>query len=101
MENKLHTMRAVGHRVLITALAESWVTETMGSPVIIAGVKVTSMPYRVLTKLDGDVVTDLGDLQRHGAGEAERLVITQIVEKYASADVDGIQKLVALSDEAW
>ncbi len=69
---------------------------------VISCIKIVSVPYFVLMKLGRDKATDIVDLQRilHGANETEIQAIIHAVETYAPTDLDVLQHLITLSDEA-
>lgn len=92
-----------GTMVDIVLLDAPWAQEAIRHPYRVGQFPVLDIPYLVLLEMKASRAIDIGDMQRmlHGTTEQDRDRIRAVFRKYDVDDLDDLEQLIALSDQAW
>lgn len=87
----------------IIILDETWADDAISSLRHVGLFPVLDLPFLILLKMSASRATDIGDIQRmlHGASDEERDRVRNAFQKYAPQDLEDLEQLIWLSDQAW
>ncbi|WP_051074191.1 hypothetical protein [Effusibacillus pohliae] len=92
-----------GVMIDVVLLDEEWADDAVQHPYRVGPFPVLDLPYLLLLKMKASRGVDIGDMQRmlHGASEEERNRVRKVFERYAPSDLEDLEQLILLSDQAW